>query len=686
MSPRLKKLAIWALAGFLLYTVLGFFILPHLVRWIAVKQWSTYLDRPVTIRKVQLNPYSLSVTIRGLLIRDKDGAVLVSWEEAYLNFQLSSFFSHAWVFKEVSLSHPFVRVEIEKDYTLNCSDIISKLSPGLPEKSRRADQHRSWHINRLRVTGGKLSFTDLTPCTPFRRIMGPLELTLTHFQTDAAHKNVFALSGLSAGAERFSWNGSFFLEPLRSEGEISLDGLALATYAPLYQDLFRFEIKDGVIGLHSSYRYERSAATNLLTVTNATFALKSLEMVEKDTGLPAVKVSSFVVTGASADAMSRQAEADTMTVNGGRFVLRRNKDTSVNALELLKPADSAPPAPGGIILLLRAMTNLVALLLDTTNLANGTVRDLSFTNCALHLEDLANVKPVRLDLEELAVRARNISNRAGTNMSAEVSLRWDTNGTARADIKAALSPVRAEIKLAFDRLNLRPLAPYLEPHLDVFVLGSTLSLAGTARWRSAKAQLPEARFRGDARLDGFSLAEGTASEGLLRWDSLRMAGIEANLNPPTVSVDTMRLEKVFARLIIETNRTINLMSALRLGDSHGTSPHPLTNGAAVVWPKLSVATVVLTNANVHFIDRSLQPNVNLTLAQLSGTLSGLSSDDSHRGDLHLQGTIDRTARAEITGKINPWSSKQPMDLTLSIKGMDLLPADPYSISTWATGC
>ena len=262
-------------------------------------------------------------------------------------------------------------------------------------------------------------------------------MTVTNFQTDSDHENAFALSGISDGGEQFSWKGLFYLAPLRSEGEISLDGFALTTYAPLYQDLFRFEIKDGVINLHSTYRYERSAATNLLAVTNTTFGLKSLEMVEKDTGQPAVEVSSFVVTGASVDAMARQAEADTMTVTGGRFVLRRNKDTSVNAIELLKPADAAPPAPGGILLLLRAMTNLVAMLLNTTNLSNGTIRDLNLTNCALHLEDLVNSQPVRLDLEGIAVHGKNISNRAGTNMTADVSLRWDTNGTVRADIKAA---------------------------------------------------------------------------------------------------------------------------------------------------------------------------------------------------------------------------------------------------------
>ena len=227
-------------------------------------------------------------------------------------------------------------------------------------------------------------------------------------------------------------------------------------------------------------------------------------------------------------------------------------------------------------------------------------------------------------------------------------------------------------------MNLRPLAPYLEPHLDIFVLGSKLGLAGTIRLRSTKDELPEVRFQGDARLDEFSTAEGIATEGLLRWNSLRLSGIEASLNPPVVSVAKASLEDVFARLIIETNRTLNLMSALRWGGTNAASALPLTNLTAAVRPKVSLASVVVSNANVHFIDRSLQPNVNITLEHLSGTVSGLSSDDPERADVHLQGNVDKTARAEITGKINPWNSKQPLDLTVALKEIDLLPGDPYS--------
>src|SRR5262245_49535904 len=97
----------WAGGAFVCYTVLGFIILPLIVRWVAVRQLRTQLDREVAIQKLRINPFALSTTIRGLLIKDKDGQPFVSWEEFYVNFQLSSLFGKAWAFKEIRLVQPF---------------------------------------------------------------------------------------------------------------------------------------------------------------------------------------------------------------------------------------------------------------------------------------------------------------------------------------------------------------------------------------------------------------------------------------------------------------------------------------------------------------------------------------------------------------------------------------------------
>src|SRR5262245_66167863 len=105
----------WMAILLLCYTIFGFFLLPLIVRAIAVKQLSTQLDRQVSIRKVRMNPYVLSGSVQGLLVKDKDGEPFISWDEIYGNFQLSSFFGKPWVFREIHASRPFIRVQINKD-------------------------------------------------------------------------------------------------------------------------------------------------------------------------------------------------------------------------------------------------------------------------------------------------------------------------------------------------------------------------------------------------------------------------------------------------------------------------------------------------------------------------------------------------------------------------------------------
>src|SRR5580693_8927806 len=117
LSTRQRKLVIWSLALFVGYTVAGFLFLPPIIRSVAASQLAQQLDRDVSIQKVKLNPFVLSATVNGLLIKDKDGQPFISWDQVYVNFQLSSFFGKAWVFKEISTTKPFVRAQMNKDGT-----------------------------------------------------------------------------------------------------------------------------------------------------------------------------------------------------------------------------------------------------------------------------------------------------------------------------------------------------------------------------------------------------------------------------------------------------------------------------------------------------------------------------------------------------------------------------------------
>jgi hypothetical protein len=485
--------------------------------------------------------------------------------------------------------------------------------------------------------------------------------------------------------------------------------VSLPKYAPLYQDLARFEIRDGVVSMQSAYNFALSATNCIATITNAAFSLQNFKVGEPTNSENLLEVDLLRVNGLSADATARTAEIAEVSVSGGRLGARRDRDETVNLLELAQPAESVTNAPGGILFLLQAATNVFNMLLGSTNLWSATLDQLEITNCAMRWEDLATTRPVRLELDQVAVSGRHLSNVAGSNETATVSLRWNTNGSVRINVTAQISPAAVDVDLSVHDLELRPLDPYLEPFVNLFIIGSKVNVDGRLSLKSGTNGLPEVGFTGDASLDDFAAVDGIMAEDLVKWKSVGLTGMDAKLQPPTVNVKTMTMIEPYARVVIETNRVINLMAAMRLGETNAPSDSSSapavppqgragkgglsqklgsflrgilesnTNSlGAAGMPKLSVDVLVISNAAVQFNDRSVQPAVSASIQQVSGTIANISSEELRRADVDLSGRIERTGPFEVKGKINPLAQNAPTEVEMTLHNVDLIPGSPYS--------
>lgn len=539
---RLRKLLFLAIGLFLVYTIVGFFVAPPIVRSVAVKQLSQQLGREVTIQQVKLNPFAFSGTIRGVLIKEKNGDPFLSWDEAYGNFQASSLFGHTWVFQELRTTNPIVHVQMNSDGSFNFSDILTKFSTNSAPKAK-------------------------APAGPTKQL--------------------------------------------------------------------------------------------------------------------AVRIDQIEVFGAILS-----VRRETPTVTAGAVTVAAPK-----------PAQ-ATNTTDAILLLLQSVTNGVASFSKITNSLAASIGTLSLSNCVVRLEDLANDRPARLVLDQITVHSTNLSNLPLTNMTTAVSLRWNTNGNLHTTIDASLSPPTVNIDVAFTDIDLHPLDPYLDSRLSVFVIGSKLGMNGKIRFRSPPGSLPDVTFAGETWLNDFNTVDGVLNETLLKWDSVHISGIDANLNPPVVAVKDIAVNKAYANLAIATNRAINILEALRI-------PNPLTNTtteaetkaddskskksllagdrivstnalAALPIRKLSVGTITITNTSADFADRSITPNVNMSIQQISGTISGISSEELQHADVDLHAKVDNVGPVAITGVINPFSKDQTNEIKIAVNDVDLTGVSPYS--------
>ena len=690
LAPRERKIVLRIFGVVLLYAVTGFFILPPIVRHVAVKQLSQQLNREVTIKAVEINPFSLSATISGLLIKDTDGEPFVSWDEVYVNFQLSSFLGRAWVFKEVRTSKPFVSVRMNKDGTFNFTDILAKFATNAPAKpSKTPPRPLVLHVDRLHIAGAAAALADFTTREPFKRLVGPLDITLDNFRTDPDSKNPYSFTGTTDAGETISWSGFFYLDPLRSEGELKLFNFTLNKYAPLYQDLVRFQIRGGSIAMDTKYRLAITATNRIAAVDDTAFALRSLKL-----GLPGdsnniVDLPLFTVTGANVDLQNHTATVDSVAVSGANLFLNRDRNAAVNVAELAKPPETPANASGGILFLLHSVTNAVAMLLNSTNDWSGTVRSIAVTNCAIHLEDFANARPAKLDLSDIRLDAKNLSNLADTNLTADFSLRWNTNGTIHLMATAGFQPMTADVKVDLDSLDLTTLDAYLASKLDVFILGSEVYLHGTVRLRPEVNGLPVVSFHGNANLANFQTVDGTFGEDLVKWDSLRFNDMDANLNPPLVAIREIDVDGAYARVIVETNKSINLLNVLKQAGTNAPATNDTkvagvdqiaakNNTAPDTAMQISIGAIVITNTALNFSDRSLTPNVNMAVQSVNGSVSGLSTEQLQHAIVDLNAKVDGVGPVAITGTINPLNGAQTNEIKISVKDVDLTPTSPYA--------
>ena len=92
-----------------LYALLGFVVVPRLVLARLPPALSAKLHRPVALRGAKANPFTLSLTLEGLRVGEKEGpSTFVSVERLYANAQLSSLLHRGAVLSELVVEAPVV--------------------------------------------------------------------------------------------------------------------------------------------------------------------------------------------------------------------------------------------------------------------------------------------------------------------------------------------------------------------------------------------------------------------------------------------------------------------------------------------------------------------------------------------------------------------------------------------------
>jgi uncharacterized protein involved in outer membrane biogenesis len=645
--PRIRRVLWMAAALLVLFNVTGFLVLPPLVRSQLERRLSAALGRPVTVGRVRVNPYVRSATIERVEVRDKDGAApVLRCDRLHADFALWASLRGEWVVSMVEVDGLRANIVVNLDGSLNVSDLLAGGSAdGAPVAAHAS---RPWRVDAVRLTGGAIEVVDRTRPTPFHTTIELTRFSLTGFHTAGERPAPCQLEATIDSDERLTWQGWILVAPFRSGGDWKLENVQLKKYAPYFKDQILADVTDGVLSVQGHCEASGQGERPYLKVTEGVLQLRDFRMVERGTGQPVMALSALEVSGASVDVLARRATLKTVALTGGQIAIRRPKTGPLNLLALLPPA-----APRSSV----AASATVA----QPEVAIG---EITLKDCQIDFSDLSAPRPIQLALSGVQGSLKNFALGAKAPMPIQLSFRCAPQGTVAVNGTITLDPaVGADLQVEVHDLALPPLSPGLEQFIDVGVTHGAVSAQGQVRLASGIPG-PAVTFAGDVRLEKLRLVDGIKSEELAGCSELSLTDLKVNTGPPlTLSLAEASVSGLYGRVILDRDNSLNLL--VFVGPTPASVNPP---------PRISIKKLTIADGEITFNDRSLEPNVQLTLAQVGGTVTGLSDDDAAQLDLALQGKVDGVGPVAVTGKFGP---RAEADLRVDLKGVDLPLLSPY---------
>ncbi|MFI5166099.1 MAG: DUF748 domain-containing protein [Thermoanaerobaculales bacterium] len=653
------RAALWTFGvAFIVFSIVGFFVAPAVVRSVLVKKASQMLGRTVSVGRIRVNPYTLSVSVEDLRVLEKDGATFVGWNRIFVDWEIISLLTGETVFREISLTKPVVRVAIAADGSLNFADIIERLKAAAAATPTTTKKRPTVvRIGRLRIEQARLDFSDASRKEPFSTSVGPFAIDIQGFSTRHDQRSPYTFAGTTAAGEEFSWSGELGLDPLRSSGTLAFGNVAIARYDPYYADRVPVRIRDGRFSAHAAYELAWLPNEHTLKLHDGGAKIESLDVTRRGSDESLVRIPLFEVAGADIDVLAGNVRIGSVTTRGGTVLVRRDQEGKIDLMELAgprAPSGAASPAP------------------------HFSCGPIAVAGYSIRLEDHTLPRPVELTLSDLALDVKGYDATPGTPVAFTASFVWSESGHVHLEGSTTSSFDRGEVAIAADELALRPLAPYIEPYADLYVTEGKLGAHGTLRFATVPGESPFA-YRGSLRADGIASIDAAYREDLVRGASFNLAPIDFSSDPFVLKIGTIEATRPFLRWIIEADGSNNILKVMKTGQTpagaavQGAPPPPVAAPA-----RIAIGKVRVREGRLDFTDRLIVPNVTLSIGGLDGTIAGLSSAEAARADLDLRGKVDGYAPFEVEGKINPLIEDQVTDLNIRSSGVELTTFGPYA--------
>ena len=656
MPKGLKRALSALLITVFLYSLIGFLILPGIALRIANQQLAQYATLPASLQRVQLNPFTLELSLWGLRIGES-GQEQLSFQRLYANLQSDSLWSGALHLSDVELDGARTEILFAKDGTLNLTQLFN-LPQSQAEPKAENSEPFPLRIDSIRLREKSLRFQDLRPSEAVEFAYDALNLELHNLSTLAGDNAEMTMTASGPHGAQIDWRGQVSLTPITSSGSLSVSDGRLSTFWPYVRDALPLVLKEGQVDLSSDYRLDLSSGTELqlskIKVQLAPFA------IDDPQGKPLVRLQRLDIDNTSLDLAKQQVVVGEVRSQGLEAWAAREADGQLDWQKLFaKPentkSEAAEPAqqtgeskPWQVLL-----------------------QDVQLRDYKAHLADRVPQQEVAVDVGPLNLDLKNFDSLGDKPFDLRLDTGLGKQGKLQAAGNVQLSPTSAQLKVATQDIDLRLAQAYLSPFIRLELrsglLGSDLDV-------QLKSTEPLAlSVTGSAHVDQLHTLDTLRERDFLRWKQVRVGGLDYR-HGESLAIERVELDQPYARFVINENLTTNV-SELIVPQPAAPNESKTDAGKPLA---IRIGGVAINDGSANFADFSLTPSFATAVQQMNGRIGVLDNQKPQAASVDIQGKVDRYAPMSIKGKLTPFDPLNSLDIATSFKNVELTTITPYS--------
>ena len=629
------------------YALIGFKLVPKLIRSQAMDYAQTELKKPLSLGEIRFNPFTFELDMRDIVLQDA-GKPLLSLQHLFVDFQISSLFKRAFVFNTVLLDKPFARAIIKPDGSLNLADLLPK--------EKNDDPLPNVWIGDFTVNAGQVNFADQSRALKPEKVLTPISFSLKDFKT-RDDGGGFVLAAASDVGERFEWRGSLSLEPVASKGNFKVEAFkAVSAYEFLSEEL-PFQLTDGSFSLSGDYDFSILGKSGpRLLVNLPSIRADALAIRPKNGAEDWLRLPSVVLNDTRIDLNKQTAKVAAINLQGVQAKVWLNPDGSLN-IERLFAAEGAPPAPP---------------VKPGASSWKADIGKITVSAATLDVED-RTVKPAgKFQLTPTEFSASGLS--LDLDKPVPIAMTSTINGKAPLRIEGTVVPsvVTADLALELSGMPMNQLLMYLPDFPGTTFKSGTVAAKGRLQM-DEKANIA---YQGDGVVDNLVLLDIKNASEVIALRKTTARGIDYRQGPEKIRIDSVTLDQPSMEVVVTPQGSINLVDMLT-EDTAATAQSGSKD--AVAETPIDIGKLVFNKGTMRFADYSIQPNFRARIEGLNGRILGISTRPDAVADIDLNGyVINKYSPVVIKGKTSIFDYEKSTDIQMAFRNIELPVFNPYS--------